>query len=88
MTIIEIQKLQGLNLNPLVEIQCGDDKKMTTCKESTNCPYYDEVGLLTLQILLVISSCVESIARVFNWCYTNWKGTVSMPLWPLIRTTS
>lgn len=41
---MELQKLQGLNLNPMVEIQVGDDRKKTSCKESTNCPYYDEVG--------------------------------------------
>ncbi|KAF6025306.1 hypothetical protein EB796_016391 [Bugula neritina] len=41
-SIIEIRKLQGLNLNPMVEIHVGDVKKKTSSKESTNCPFFDE----------------------------------------------
>jgi len=32
-----------LNLNPMVEIHVGDVKKKTSSKESTNCPFFDEV---------------------------------------------
>lgn len=35
----------GLNMDPVVCIQIGDQKKYTSVKESTNCPYYNEVCL-------------------------------------------
>lgn len=43
-TIIEARQLPGLNMDPVVCIQVGDQKKYTSVKESTNCPYYNEVG--------------------------------------------
>lgn len=43
MTVIEARQLSGTNMDPVVLIQVGDDKKHTTRKESTNCPYYNEV---------------------------------------------
>lgn len=45
-TIIEARQLPGLNMDPVVCIQVGDQKKYTSVKESTNCPYYNEVCLL------------------------------------------
>lgn len=42
-TIIEARQLPGLNMDPVVCIQVGDQKKYTSVKESTNCPYYNEV---------------------------------------------
>lgn len=44
-TIIEARQLPGLNMDPVVCIQIGDQKKYTSVKESTNCPYYNEVNL-------------------------------------------
>ncbi|KAK5642921.1 hypothetical protein RI129_009088 [Pyrocoelia pectoralis] len=41
-TIIEGRQLTGLNMDPVVCIQIGDQKKYTSVKESTNCPYYNE----------------------------------------------
>ncbi|KAK9694433.1 FerI (NUC094) domain [Popillia japonica] len=41
-TIIEARQLAGLNMDPVVCIQIGDQKKYTSVKESTNCPYYNE----------------------------------------------
>ncbi|XP_065364288.1 otoferlin-like [Calliphora vicina] len=41
-TIIEARQLPGLNMDPVVCIQVGDQKKYTSVKESTNCPYYNE----------------------------------------------
>uniref|UniRef100_A0AAX7UIX9 C2 domain-containing protein n=1 Tax=Astatotilapia calliptera TaxID=8154 RepID=A0AAX7UIX9_ASTCA len=32
-----------LNMDPVVCVEIGDDKKYTSMKESTNCPYYNEV---------------------------------------------
>lgn len=45
-TIIEARQLPGLNMDPVVCIQIGDQKKYTSVKESTNCPYYNEVSAL------------------------------------------
>lgn len=42
-TVIEARQLSGTNIDPVVMVQVGDDKKFTTQKESTNCPYYNEV---------------------------------------------
>lgn len=42
-TIIEGRQLAGLNMDPVVCVQVGDVKKYTSVKESTNCPYYNEV---------------------------------------------
>lgn len=44
-TIIEARQLPGLNMDPVVCIQIGDQKKYTSVKESTNCPYYNEVSI-------------------------------------------
>ncbi|BFY99586.1 hypothetical protein BsWGS_02626 [Bradybaena similaris] len=41
-TIIEARQLVGLNMDPVVCVQVGDQKKFTSVKESTNCPYYNE----------------------------------------------
>ncbi|GLV33991.1 misfire [Carabus blaptoides fortunei] len=42
LTIIEARQLAGLNMDPVVCIQVGDQRKYTSVKESTNCPYYNE----------------------------------------------
>ena len=44
LTIIEARQLAGLNMDPVVCVQVGDQKKYTSVKESTNCPYYNEVS--------------------------------------------
>ncbi|XP_035946139.1 otoferlin isoform X5 [Halichoerus grypus] len=41
-TVIEARQLVGLNMDPVVCVEVGDDKKCTSMKESTNCPYYNE----------------------------------------------
>ncbi|XP_043918777.1 otoferlin isoform X5 [Protopterus annectens] len=41
-TIIEARQLVGLNMDPVICVEIGDDKKYTSTKESTNCPYYNE----------------------------------------------
>ncbi|CAK7296863.1 Otof [Vulpes lagopus] len=41
-TVIEARQLVGLNMDPVVCVEVGDDKKYTSMKESTNCPYYNE----------------------------------------------
>lgn len=47
-TIIEARQLPGLNMDPVVCIQVGDQRKYTSVKESTNCPYYNEVCLILI----------------------------------------
>lgn len=51
-TIIEARQLPGLNMDPVVCIQIGDQKKYTSVKESTNCPYYNEVKLKTMKTIV------------------------------------
>lgn len=41
-TIIEARQLAGLNMDPVVCVTVGDQKRYTSVKESTNCPYYNE----------------------------------------------
>eukprot|EP00062_Callorhinchus_milii_P015036 gi/632964862/ref/XP_007898605.1/ PREDICTED: otoferlin isoform X2 [Callorhinchus milii] len=41
-TIIEGRQLVGLNMDPVVCVEIGEEKKYTSMKESTNCPYYNE----------------------------------------------
>ncbi|XP_064864981.1 otoferlin isoform X1 [Oncorhynchus nerka] len=41
-TVVEARQLVGLNMDPVVCVEIGDDKKYTSMKESTNCPYYNE----------------------------------------------
>ncbi|CAK1554752.1 unnamed protein product [Leptosia nina] len=41
-TVIEARQLAGLNMDPVVCVQVGDQRKYTSVKESTNCPYYNE----------------------------------------------
>lgn len=43
-TVIEARQLVGLNMDPMVCVEIGDEKKYTSMKESTNCPYYNEVS--------------------------------------------
>lgn len=43
-TVIEARQLVGLNMDPVVCVEVGDEKKYTSMKESTNCPYYNEVS--------------------------------------------
>ncbi|XP_069477691.1 fer-1-like protein 6 [Ambystoma mexicanum] len=41
-TIIEARQLIGENIDPIVIIEIGDEKKQTTVKEGTNAPFYNE----------------------------------------------
>uniref|UniRef100_A0A8C7KDG1 Otoferlin n=1 Tax=Oncorhynchus kisutch TaxID=8019 RepID=A0A8C7KDG1_ONCKI len=55
-TIVEARQLVGLNMDPVVCVEIGDDKKYTQMKESTNCPYYNEHIAICLSIPQVIHS--------------------------------
>ncbi|XP_056419696.1 otoferlin isoform X3 [Hyla sarda] len=41
-TVVEARQLVGLNMDPVVCVEVGEEKKYTSMKESTNCPYYNE----------------------------------------------
>ncbi|ETE73677.1 Otoferlin, partial [Ophiophagus hannah] len=49
-TIIEARQLVGLNMDPVVCVEVGDEKKYTSMKESTNCPYYNEYFVFDFHI--------------------------------------
>jgi hypothetical protein len=40
-------------MDPVVCVQVGDQKKYTSVKESTNCPYYNEVSIVLLCFAVV-----------------------------------
>ncbi|XP_046882515.1 fer-1-like protein 4 [Hypomesus transpacificus] len=41
-SILEAQKLQGVNINPAVFIRVEKEKRHTATQKSTNCPFYNE----------------------------------------------
>ena len=58
-TVIEARQLAGLNMDPIVCVNVGDQKKYTSVKESTNCPYYNEVTSSTsLQRFHSLAACL------------------------------
>jgi hypothetical protein len=65
-TIIEARQLPGLNMDPVVCIQVGDQKKYTSVKESTNCPYYNEVEVINR------ISCAGKIVLVCEMEREGW----------------
>lgn len=56
----------GLNMDPVVCVEIGEDKKYTSMKESTNCPYYNEV---TFTLLKNLSKEFLSFQRVWRSVY-------------------
>ncbi len=44
-TIHEGQQLAGLNIDPVVRVAVGEQTKYTSIKQSTNCPYFNEVSI-------------------------------------------
>lgn len=59
LTIIEARQLAGLNMDPVVCIQVGDQKKYTSVKESTNCPYYNEVNFFVNNFINGLSNKLQ-----------------------------
>lgn len=60
-TIIEARQLPGLNMDPVVCIQIGDQKKYTSVKESTNCPYYNEVLVFSSNFISFLFACAMNL---------------------------
>ena len=52
-TVHEGQQLAGLNIDPVVKVQVGEDTKYTSIKQSTNCPYFSEVSIISGSVTLV-----------------------------------
>ncbi|XP_008838974.1 fer-1-like protein 4 [Nannospalax galili] len=59
-TVLEAQKLVGVNINPYVAVRVGDQYRVTATQRGTNCPFYNEYFLfefhesrLALQDLLL-----------------------------------
>lgn len=83
-TIIEARQLPGLNMDPVVCIQIGEQKKYTSVKESTNCPYYNEV--YCVRINLYSSSSGEWIfpCKTNQWnlfIRTHFSTLCSISIW-------
>ena len=43
-TVLEAQKLVGVNINPYVAVRVGEQRRQTATQRGTNCPFYNEVG--------------------------------------------
>ncbi|XP_072101066.1 fer-1-like protein 4 isoform X1 [Mobula birostris] len=48
-TITEARKLIGVNIDPVVYVKVGDEKKHTATQKSTNCPFYNEYFIFEFQ---------------------------------------
>ncbi|XP_054430122.1 fer-1-like protein 4 [Pteronotus mesoamericanus] len=44
-TVLEAQKLVGVNINPYVVVCVGDQRRVTATQRGTNCPFYNEYFL-------------------------------------------
>ncbi|KAG8133932.1 hypothetical protein E2320_011861 [Naja naja] len=65
-TIIEARQLIGENIDPVVIIEIGDEKKQTTVKEGTNTPFYNEVMHNKLLKSVLIGSFKVDLGTVYN----------------------
>ena len=61
-TIIEAKQLSGDDINPEVCVQIGDEKKYTSVKKSTDCPYYNEVGHFYTSFKAIVHLLVNIIS--------------------------
>ncbi|XP_068119730.1 fer-1-like protein 4 [Hyperolius riggenbachi] len=44
-TVVQAQKLIGVNIDPVVHVKIGDEKRHTITQKSTNCPFYNQYFL-------------------------------------------
>uniref|UniRef100_A0A182J7M3 Uncharacterized protein n=1 Tax=Anopheles atroparvus TaxID=41427 RepID=A0A182J7M3_ANOAO len=70
-TIIEARQLPGLNMDPVVCIQVGDQKKYTSVKESTNCPYYNEYFVFDFHMppVMLFDKIITLSVSILSICY-------------------
>lgn len=52
-------------MDPVVCVEIGDEKKYTSMKESTNCPYYNEVILTTMDMNIFLRDLAKSLTVGF-----------------------
>nr|KAF6358494.1 hypothetical protein mPipKuh1_010321 [Pipistrellus kuhlii] len=71
-TVLEAQKLVGVNINPYVAVRVGEQRRVTATQRGTNCPFYNEYFLfefhetrLHLQDLLLEITAFHSQALPF-----------------------
>ncbi|XP_058541406.1 fer-1-like protein 4 [Neofelis nebulosa] len=83
-TVLEAQKLVGVNINPYVAVRVGDQRRVTATQRGTNCPFYNEYFLfefhetrLHLQDLLLEITAFHSQALPFM---ASQIGTFRMDL--------
>ena len=67
-TVIEARQLAGVNMDPVVCVQVGDQKRYTSVKESTNCPYYNEVTLQFFQLTTDLINTVCLSVFFYSYC--------------------
>ncbi|ESN95704.1 hypothetical protein HELRODRAFT_86504, partial [Helobdella robusta] len=67
-TIIEARQLSGVNMNPVVCVQVGDQRKYTSVKESTNCPYFNEYFVFDFHIIasVLLDKMITISVRVLH----------------------
>uniref|UniRef100_A0A8C3JQU8 Fer-1 like family member 6 n=1 Tax=Calidris pygmaea TaxID=425635 RepID=A0A8C3JQU8_9CHAR len=67
-TIIEARQLVGENIDPVVIIEIGDEKKQTSVKEGTNAPFYNEVGVMHHKLIgsVLIGSFKVDLGTVYS----------------------
>ncbi|OWK04271.1 hypothetical protein Celaphus_00016214 [Cervus elaphus hippelaphus] len=65
-TITEARQLVGENIDPVVIVEVGDEKKQSTVKEGTNSPFYNEVFHHKLIGSVLIGSFKVDLGTVYN----------------------
>lgn len=78
-TIHEGTQLAGLNVDPVVKVQVGDEHKYSSIKQCTNTPYFNEVRWSTicpvLQAKIWIHSSDSSSLNYFDLVFlVIWLG--------------
>lgn len=48
-TVLEAQKLVGVNINPYVAVRVGEQRRVTATQRETNCPFYNEVHVTKME---------------------------------------
>uniref|UniRef100_A0A9J8CEH0 Otoferlin b n=1 Tax=Cyprinus carpio carpio TaxID=630221 RepID=A0A9J8CEH0_CYPCA len=77
-TVIEARQLVGLNMDPVVCVEIGDEKKYTSMKESTNCPYYNEYFVFDFHVPpdVMFDKILKVSIVFFCVCFKLDVGTV------------
>ncbi len=79
----------------VVCVQVGDQKKFTSVKESTNCPYYNEVSIvmllfmlfILLMLLLMLLMMLLLLSLCFAYRSKTKRNTLQSKKAPTVHTT-